>query len=126
MDKFKQILGNIKASCIHALKGKTNNEHSLSEFNFGKDAGSQQAYNEVLNFAKSINGVSADDWCKMVYEFVESRTTDVDEETNYIIWPSDVTKLDEIIRDSEHHCYLDIEQREFLKKLRNKLETLSR
>lgn len=66
---------NIKATIIHLLGGYTegdvNNKRSGWE-NSLIDYGYRKCVNEIKAFAQSIYGIEADDWCKQMYEHINS------------------------------------------------------
>lgn len=61
----------IKNYIIHALGGITNEENKENQRNC-YETGRNIAVARILEYAQSINGMSADSWCKLVYNKLES------------------------------------------------------
>lgn len=117
-----RILNFFKKLAQRTSQGKS--ETAINELIATKQTAEQNAYKEVLAYAKSINGVSADEWCKKVYSFVESHCTESSASSQISFSQHDIDKLNDIIIISKNHCMLDIQQREFLEKLKEKLQTI--
>ena len=66
-------MSNIKTALIHLLGGLTIEESKESDYNsfmIGKVA----AYSELREYANSINGCSAMEWCEHIYARLEKET----------------------------------------------------
>lgn len=63
-------MNKIKEKFIRLLGGMTGREFDLEEFRKGEESGRKNAYNEMREYMKGLNGMCADDWCDAVWEFV--------------------------------------------------------
>lgn len=81
------IVKKIKTWLIHRLGGLTvseSRENLPTNFSFGAYFGAHTALYAVKEYADSLNGKPADEWCKLVYKQIckqlESVTHGIDEE----------------------------------------------
>lgn len=68
---------NVKLKLIHFLGGVTTEEVKDRQ-NYTYFLGQRAATQDIKNYAESLNGTNADDWCKNVYNYIVSRLESID------------------------------------------------
>ena len=64
------MINKIKTKLIHLLGGYTEDEQRENGRNSFND-GVYTTYCYMMSFANSLYGLSADDWCKKMYQYIE-------------------------------------------------------
>ena len=70
----------LKQKLIHLLGGMTVEESQDSDTN-SFVMGQWAALHEAKTFAESLNGITADDWCKAVYNHLCARISEVEQQS---------------------------------------------